>query len=221
MRADDQEIAQTHARRRPGGRSQDVANRVFAATIDILTAKGYGALNFQDIAQKADVSRTTLYRRWPTKAELVLEAMTSALAERIKLPDTGSLVGDAAEGLRQLGAMLASPFGAAVIASRIELQGAPASEDWRGELWIRRFAEFWPMFERARQRGELPKDFDVEAGLGAAVGAIHYRVFIQARPVDEEWIRRVIAIVTPASPGGKSSSTVSAPPHGQKTKGRE
>jgi AcrR family transcriptional regulator len=195
-----------------------VGERVFIATIEMLTAKGYGALNFQEIATAAEVSRTTLYRRWPTKAELVLEAMSHALAERIKLPDTGSLAGDAAAALRQLAKMLASPFGAAVLASRIELQGSSPSDDWRGELWIRRFAEFWPLFERAKKRGELPEDFDVEAALGAAVGAMHYRIFIQAREIDDDWIDRVIAVITPAASGsGASVPTRNKAAPGRKT----
>lgn len=186
--------------RRPGGRTQDVTNRITRAVVETLIAKGYSALNFQDIADQAEVSRTTLYRRWPTKAELVLDVMSSALAERFQLPDTGSFAGDVTAGLRQIGAALESPFGVATLAASVEMVRAAEGGEPRQELWIRRFVDLLPLLEKAHARRELPEDFDVEAALSALAGAMFYRVFIMARPIDDRWIKRVIATVIPALP---------------------
>lgn len=183
--------------RRPGGRTQDVSQRIFAATADVLIARGYGALTFNEIADQAGVSRSTLYRRWPTKAELVLDVASTLLAERVKAPDTGSLHEDAAAALMQTGALLASPFGGALIAAYIELERAAEGREWRQELFVRRLTDLWPMFERAKARGEIAADFDAEAAIAAAAGAMYFRVIMMARTVDRAWVERVLAMVGP------------------------
>lgn len=205
------------AGRRPGGRTMDVSNRISTAVMEILMTHGYGALNFQDVAEQADVSRTTLYRRWPTKAELVLDVMSVALAERIEIPDTGSFIGDITTSFRQMGTALKSPFGVAALSASLEMMRAAEGDEPRQELWIRRFADMWPLVERARARQELPEDLDVEAMIAALAGAMYYRVLIMARPIDDPWIKRIIATVIPA-PKLKPPARAKASVRGEKRK---
>ena len=204
------DLVESSAMRRPGGRTQDVTNRITKAVVEILIARGYGALTFQDVADQAEVSRTTLYRRWPTKAELVLDVMSIALAERFPLPDTGSFIEDVTASLRQLAEAFASPFGVAALAASVEMVRADESEEPRQELWIRRFVNLMPMVEKAQARGELRQDIDVEAVLAAIVGAMIHRVFIMARTIDDPWIKRVIAIAIPALPSQPASRSIVA-----------
>src|SRR6266511_5046821 len=80
--------------RRPGGRSARVRSDAIAATLAELAERGYAALSLESIARRAGVHKTTLYRRWGTREELVLEAMLARAGEHISVPDTGSLRGD-------------------------------------------------------------------------------------------------------------------------------
>ena len=76
--------------RRPGGRSARVRADVIAATLAELGERGYAALSLDSVARRAGVHKTTLYRRWGTREELVLEAMLERAGEHISVPDTGS-----------------------------------------------------------------------------------------------------------------------------------
>ena len=80
--------------KRPGGRSADNLARIVAATGELLVEKGYGRLSTEEVAERAGVHRSTVHRRFPTRAELVAHLMTTLARERVPVPDTGSLAGD-------------------------------------------------------------------------------------------------------------------------------
>jgi len=91
----------THERRRrTGGRSARVVNDVLEATLDVLARNGYAALSFEEVAAKAGVSRTTVYRRWPSKHDLVRTALLRLAEMRSAARDTGTLRGDLLEFIR-------------------------------------------------------------------------------------------------------------------------
>jgi AcrR family transcriptional regulator len=79
---------------RPGGRTAKVRAAVLQATVAALAEDGYEALNVEDVARRAGVHKTTVYRRWPTKPELVADAVRERSDERVEVPDTGTLAGD-------------------------------------------------------------------------------------------------------------------------------
>ena len=87
---------------RPGGRSERVRSNVLAATQELLAEGGYDALRVDDVATRAGVHKTTVYRRWPTKAALVMAVLDSRSAERVPVPDTGSLEGDLRQFARSI-----------------------------------------------------------------------------------------------------------------------
>src|SRR3954454_17804776 len=79
---------------RPGGRSERVRSSVLAAAQELLAEGGYDALRVEDVASRAGVHKTTVYRRWPTKADLVMAVVEGRSEERVPVPDTGSLEDD-------------------------------------------------------------------------------------------------------------------------------
>ena len=112
---------------RPGGRTAEHTRRITDATLDLLLDGGLGAVTFQAVAERADVGRATMYRRWSTPAHLVVDAIRSVAADRIEIADTGTLLGDLTAVLGQIGEFIISPVGrAAVIAG---LQIGPAELD--------------------------------------------------------------------------------------------
>ena len=81
-------------RPRPGGRATRVVSSVLQATVEELARLGYQALRVEDVAIRASVNKTTIYRRWPTKTDLVLAALHEASNDLDFIPDTGSVRGD-------------------------------------------------------------------------------------------------------------------------------
>ncbi|MFD8431315.1 TetR/AcrR family transcriptional regulator C-terminal ligand-binding domain-containing protein [Streptomyces coelicoflavus] len=167
-----------------------MAERVLAAVTQVLIEAGYTELNFRDISQMANVSRTTLYRRWPTRADLAIDAITVAATDQMAPPDTGNFAADLSALLGKIADFITSPLGVAALSASLEIG---ASEPMARELfWKKRFGDLAPMFERAQARGELPAQLDIEAALAMLAGAIYFRVLVSASSVDEEWIQRIV-----------------------------
>src|SRR5580658_6994043 len=76
---------------RTGGRSARIVADVLRATAEELARVGYTALRMEDVARAAGVNKTTVYRRWPTKVQLVTETMRREHEQRVVAPDTGSV----------------------------------------------------------------------------------------------------------------------------------
>ena len=85
---------------RTGGRAESVVDRVIAATLAELSRVGYEAMRVEDVAALSGVNKTTIYRRWPSKVELLTNAISAAADKRLPPIDTGSLRGDLRASLR-------------------------------------------------------------------------------------------------------------------------
>ncbi|MBL8555593.1 MAG: TetR/AcrR family transcriptional regulator [Phenylobacterium sp.] len=190
--ADDAINAAGRRRARPGGRTERHTDAIYRATLLQLAERGYAGLAFNDIAAAAGVARSTLYRRWSGRAELVLDAIGVSLSEAIVAPDTGSLVEDMRQTLRQIGAYISTPLGAAVVAASLEI-GATGVPGGRLERWRERLSAFDAMFDRATARGEIASDLDRTASFALAAGAIHFRLIFTGEALDEAWVGRVVA----------------------------
>src|SRR5436309_15957251 len=109
----------SNSKRRPGGRSARIRQAVLDAAFAELGEKGYGGLSIEAVAQRSGVAKTTVYRRWPTRDELVADALDSRSDRNEPLPDTGPLRGDLkalCEGVR---AKITSNYGKAMLKSRV------------------------------------------------------------------------------------------------------
>lgn len=180
------------ANRRPGGRTLEVTERVIASTMALLEEGGISAVTFQRVAERAEVGRATLYRRWPEPTFLVADALAATAADRIKMRDTGSLRGDLAAMMEQIGAFIDSPTGRAAIIAGLSGREQPEFAKLASELWERRREDVAPVFERAKQRGELGSETDVDVFFALAAGALYARTIVMAKPIDAEWVKSVV-----------------------------
>jgi len=98
-------------RPRPGGRSARVVHDVLDAVLAELAERGYALLSMEAVAQRAGVNKTTIYRRWPTKPELVLHALQELSIRSVAVPETGTVREDLIQTLRQLSTGMSSPLG--------------------------------------------------------------------------------------------------------------
>jgi AcrR family transcriptional regulator len=151
-----------------------------------------------DVAIRAGVAKTTLYRRWAGKNELVVDAV-AVLFDELELPDRGSLTADVEGVVLQFAALLRRPETKtalmAVVAEstrddalRVRIRSAIVDRQKRLVVEGR---------ERAQARGELPYEEDPGTAAGntdlifdVVAGAVVHRALVSAEPVDEEWARR-------------------------------
>lgn len=187
----------------PAGRPRDtqVDERVLRIAAALIFERGYAGMSIDEVAERAGVAKTTLYRRWPTKDHLAV-AVVARLQEDDEITDTGDIRLDLVNYLEKIAAGLnrmrtagrnEGPS-AGVVG---ELVAAAAKHDDIGKLtreqYGRRNAMALALIERARVRGELRADLDAEALFDQLAGALYYRVMITGAPVDRAYAQRLVS----------------------------
>jgi AcrR family transcriptional regulator len=180
---------------RTGGRSERVVREIIRATVRELARVGYSSLRIEDVAAQAGVNKTTVYRRWPTKADLVAAAVRTVAGLGEPLPDTGSVRDDLLELVRRALRFVNSAEGGAIARIvTIEL-GDPEVDRlarvMRDEMLARRMR----VVERGRARGELPEGVDARLVIDAIFAPVMSRVIRFGEHVDERTITRLVDMV--------------------------
>lgn len=181
------------ARSRPGGRSARVVAAVHDAAVDLLREVGYDGLQLPDVAARADVNKTTVYRRWPTKAALVGDLLSALTAVSVPMPDSGTLQGDLELLLAQIAETLRAPEVRAVVAG--VLAAVDTNDDVRlarNRFWDERFALSGEIVERGCARGELPAGVDARELLEMACGPVYFRALLGSADVDRSFVEGVV-----------------------------
>ena len=167
------------ARTRGRPRSQDAHRAILGATLTLLDELGYGSLTIEGVAARAGVGKSTIYRRWNSKVELVAAALHHI---RPQLPpaDTGSLPGDfVAFRERQVQNVAGGPLprvGPRLLAEAIS--DDELHEVVERELVLPLRSALRQMFIRAVERGELPETVDVELAVDLVHGTVIYRLML-------------------------------------------
>ena len=134
---------------------------MIAATLAELAERGYSGVSLDGVAARAEVHKTTIYRRWRAKETLVLDAMLEQAGQTVAIPDTGSLRGDLLELARRSAAIQTSPAGEAVVrAVAGEAPGNPEIAAASRRFWAERLAVDRTIVERATDRGEIDPRVD-------------------------------------------------------------
>lgn len=176
-------------RTRPGGRSARVRAAVIDALLAELAENGLGELTMEGVARRAGVNKTTLYRRWGSKEELLLDALLDRGERRVPIPDTGSLRDDLLTVARQIAASVATSEIDAVIRA---VTANPSTDSKLVEaarhFWEVRFSLLGSIVERAIERGELPAGTEPKPLIEALLGAIYLRVLVTREPLDDGFL---------------------------------
>ena len=163
-------------------RGDRVVAQTLAAALEELSRVGYAALRVEDVAARARVNKTTVYRRWPTKEDLVKAALLSVLKSQavMTIPDTGSIRGDLLEHAREVMAITSSPAGRTVV--RMLSADRPDAEVLEIARSIRSSNKAVPLavLKRAQARGELRADVDPQLFLDV-LGAAFDRLALERR----------------------------------------
>ncbi|MEV4253516.1 TetR/AcrR family transcriptional regulator [Spirillospora sp. NPDC049652] len=181
--------------RGPGRPRSEAARRaILDAAMGELQERGYAALTMQGIAARAGVGKQTVYRWWPSKAEVALEAMAEMAEEVVAVPDEGSLQAD-------LDAFLAATFHQrgqrpALVGLMAQALLDPAfATQFRDRFLLVRRGVFGAILERAAARGEVAPDADLDLLMDVVYGVLWYRLMLDHAPLDEELGRRLSRLV--------------------------
>ncbi|MEV4244555.1 TetR/AcrR family transcriptional regulator [Streptosporangium canum] len=173
-------------RARPVGRGPKVRAAVLAATLAELTGGGYAALTVDNVAHRAGVHKTTVYRRWKDRESLVVDALGEHIAADIPAPDTHAVETDLRELARSLVRTMTGTTGQAIIATMLsDAVRVPEIADLRRRLFDDRLRRSRPVIARAVERGELPAGTDPDELLKTLAAPIYFRLLITAETVDE------------------------------------
>jgi len=146
--------------------------------------KGIDALTIAEVAARAGVHETSIYRRWGTKHALARDACVHYGEVALAIPDTGSLRSDLVALMERLGAILRSPQGRTVLA--LSLSQHPHVVAARQDFWQRRFDSIRTIFDRAVSRREFPRRADPMVVLETLIAPLYFRVVISGGPL-ENW----------------------------------
>ena len=186
----------TQARRgRP--RVEGLDQALLDVTLELAGEVGLNGMSMDDLAQRAGVSKATIYRRWPSKERLVLEALNQAMRP-FDLIDTGSLRGDLDDYLTELARRMATGKASDVLPDMIA--ASVRDPNLRNSLdeYIRyRRQPLQTILGRALERGELATDTDVEVLIDALIGPFVYRRLLSHDPLDAAFVERLLRTVLP------------------------
>ncbi|SRR6266542_63638 len=179
-------LARGAKRMRPGGRAARVRAAVLQATIELLWAGGFEALEVPEIARRAGVHASTIYRRWGSKSRLVGEAVLERGGPLSPAPDTGTLRGDLMRLVLDGAELLRTP---PVRALFVVLLDAPSGQsvalgDARARFWRTHIGDLSAIVDRAVVRSELPPSTDPELLADLVIAPTFFRVVVTDQDLD-------------------------------------
>jgi AcrR family transcriptional regulator len=189
----------TTSKRAPGRpRSETSRQAILTATLDLVAENGYANATIDGIAARAEVGKQTIYRWWPTKADVGLEAVATKADLRIPTTDHGSYAHDLRSFLDASYMMANDPQIADLLrALMAEAQINPEfGERFRTAFLQRRRQAFAVITDRARQRGDLPGQPDPGTAADIVFGTIWYRILATGQPFDDRLIADLVAMLT-------------------------
>ncbi|MFE9634624.1 TetR/AcrR family transcriptional regulator [Streptomyces sp. NPDC006463] len=188
---------------RPGGRTARVRAAVLQAAGDTLAEAGFHGLDLAEVARRAEVGKTTVYRRWGTVAALVADLLTDMAEQSLPHTETGSLLEDLRANALLVRRTLTDSRQGALFKAVI----AAATTDERTAEALHRFyevrvAEWAPCVRQAVERGELPTGTDAEEVVRAVSAPLYYRFLVTGAPLDEAAAEQAVRAAVAAARAG-------------------
>lgn len=176
----------------PLRRSETSRRAILDATLQLCAELGYRRLTVEAIAARAGVSKKTIYRWWPSKGAVVLEAVDE-MAAVVAHPNTGDVAADFHSQLTALIDLLTPPNNSAVVGLIAEaLQDPDLAHDLRERLIRPRIASFEERMRQAQRDGQLAPDADLDVAVGLIYGPIYHRLIFHLGMPDAQQLRTLI-----------------------------
>ncbi|MFF8619023.1 TetR/AcrR family transcriptional regulator [Streptomyces sp. NPDC015350] len=173
--------------RRPGGRSARVGAQVHQAVTELIGERGYGNFTVGEVAARAGVADSSVYRRWGNLETLLTDVALNRLNAQSPMPDTGSLSGDLRTYAANVAREITGPDGPAVLHLAVALSGADQQGlQARDAIRDERIRQLQAMLDRARERGEHPPD--ALGVLDHVLAPMYVRVLFGMGPLTPDYV---------------------------------
>jgi AcrR family transcriptional regulator len=178
-------------------RSAEADRAILSATLELLAERGLDAMSIEEVAARAGVGKTTIYRRWTSKGLLALDAFVISFRAEQPLPDTGTLRGDLLSALHAwVRAVTQTAMGPMLTGLIAEAQHDPDLRGaWRDRVLEPLRTQHRVMLDRAIARGEIPASVDRDVVLDLFFGAAEHRLLLGHLPMTGEFIAQVVDII--------------------------
>ncbi len=188
-------------------RGEPLVARVLDATIEELARTGYEGLTLERVAVRAGVNRTTIYRRWPNKGELVRAAFERTTGAMDFDWDTGSLRGDLEVFIGRAHETLVSPGMRAFLQTLLAAEEQPELLGLAAAAEAPKLVGVLAFFFRAEQRGEIRPELDKALFLDGLIGLLFVKLVIHREPVTPAFVARVVDhVIAMVAPSGLAAS---------------
>ena len=165
---------------------------VLAETYRQLTQSGMSGVSIDDVARNSGVAKTTIYRHWPSRSALLIDAC-SRIGDRQDVPDTGNLRGDLLALTTVVAERLRTAAWPRVLPSIIDAaERDPEIASMQSALHEGNMAPFYAVVERAKDRGEMPSDGLAADLIAAALGPLFYRRWFSKEAIDDRFVEAVV-----------------------------
>jgi AcrR family transcriptional regulator len=166
---------------------------VLAATFQLLGEQGFAGVSVDEVSKRCGVAKTTIYRHWPSRAALLVDACTN-MGTKPPVPDTGSFKGDLTALAKHMAGRLRSDRWAAVLPSVIDAAERDSElAEVHAQLHAGFMAPLYTVIDRAQAKGELPKACEPSVVVASIVGPLFYRRWFSRQPLDEAFVADVVA----------------------------
>lgn len=180
---------ESNGRGRPRDHSADQA--IFSAAAELIAERGYDGFSMAAVADRAGVAKTTVYRRWPNRAHLVLATLMSVM--RVSIFDSGDVRADLCAFARTLATGMRAP-GSRMLVAELTLASAqrPELADAFARLYAERRADAYAILQRAQAAGELRPGVDADLLIDQLSGALHYRMLLRGDGPSDAYAERLV-----------------------------
>lgn len=177
------------------GRRQSVIDRVLECTLAELAESGYAGVTLAGVAERAGVAKTTVWRRWPTREDLVRCAFEAHLNAMVNQDLDGSLHDTLVAFLFNMATYFSSDLGRGLFVAVVSTPLSEGLHEVLREIRDHNESIPWQVVNRAMDRGELPPNVDVVLAFDMLGGAIKHRILHGEHPIDKTYIRRLVEAV--------------------------
>ena len=170
---------------------------VLGVTAELLLERGFAGASVDEITRRSGVAKTTIYRHWPTRGDLLRDACSS-IGTPLEVPDTGSYEGDVTALVTSLAHLLRSAKWTSVLPSVIDAaERDPDIAAMYSRLQEGYSAPLLLVIQRAMQRGELSKTADAALLVAALTGPLFYRRWFSREPLTSAFAKQIVRLVLP------------------------
>ncbi|WP_433701316.1 TetR/AcrR family transcriptional regulator [Nocardiopsis sp. CA-288880] len=181
--------------RRPGGRTRQVTERLWAAALEILAEQGVEGLQYEELAFRAQVGRATVYRRWPSRDDLFRDVLARFAETSVPIDDTGDIARDLTAFVYSFAEASTSPAGRAALQILLRRVGEADGLHRMGlELLDRRTDELQRRLDRAAEAGQLPQTEAPFVNMMLS-GPVQWFVLRRSRPFSLSDAREIVELV--------------------------